>query len=159
MQITRLSRGLKILSPAKVNLYLEVIARRTDGYHEIESVMQAISLFDELYMQEREKGISVRTDHPALKGGRDNLVYRAAGLLKKEYRIKKGVSVMLHKRIPIGGGLGGGSSNAAATLIGLNDLWKLGLSRSELALLAKQLGSDVPFLYTAKPLWSRAEAR
>lgn len=150
MQIDKTSSGLKVLSPAKINLFLEVIGKRNDGYHEIESVMQTISLFDTLYLQEAKEGISVATNCPELPTGRDNLVYRAAGLIKKEYDIKKGVRITLDKQIPIGGGLGGGSSNAAATLIGLNRLWKLGLSENELVFLSAKLGSDVPFFIYGK---------
>jgi len=150
MKITRLPHGLKILSPAKINLFLEVLGKRKDGFHEIESVMQTVSLFDTLYLQSIKTGIKVTTDHPELSSGRDNLVYKAAELLKKEYSIKNGVRIALEKRIPIGGGLGGGSSNAAAVLLGLNRLWNLGLSNEEMSLLGARLGSDVPFFIYGK---------
>ncbi|MEW6027221.1 MAG: 4-(cytidine 5'-diphospho)-2-C-methyl-D-erythritol kinase [Planctomycetota bacterium] len=145
MLITKISNGLEILSPAKINLYLEVLGRRKDGFHEIESVMQTVSLFDTLHLFPLKSGIKVLTDHPELSGGRSNLVYRAADLIKKEYGVRKGVRIVLQKRIPIGGGLGGGSSNAAAVLLGLNRLWNLELSSEEMSILGAGLGSDVPF--------------
>ncbi|MEK7310303.1 MAG: 4-(cytidine 5'-diphospho)-2-C-methyl-D-erythritol kinase [Planctomycetota bacterium] len=145
VKITRLSNGLKVLSPAKINLFLEVLGKRQDGFHEIESIMQTVSLFDTLYLHPIKSGIKVITNHPELSSGRDNLVYQAADLIKKEYGVKKGIRIVLEKRIPIGGGLGGGSSNAAAVLLGLNCLWNLYLSKEELSLLGARLGSDVPF--------------
>jgi 4-diphosphocytidyl-2-C-methyl-D-erythritol kinase len=150
---------LKIRSPAKVNLFLEVIGKRKDNYHEIETVMQSITLYDILYFRstaqlglrcDSAEEVSVITDNLALENQEDNLVYRAIMLMKKEYGIKKGVSVELYKKIPIGAGLGGGSSNAASTLIALNQLWRLGLSKSELVLLGSRLGSDVPFFIYGK---------
>ena len=145
MQIIKTPKGLKIFSPAKINLFLEVLGKRKDGYHEIESVMQTINLCDTLHLQHSRRGISLVTNCLELPSDGNNLVYRAAILMQKEYGVKRGVRINLHKRIPIGGGLGGGSSNAAATLIGLNQLWELGLSKSELVSLSLQLGSDVPF--------------
>jgi len=150
MKITRLPNGLKILSPAKINLFLEVLGKRPDGFHEIESVMQTVSLVDTLYLHPIKSGIKVITNHPELSSGRDNLVYRAADLIKKKYVIKKGIRIVLEKRIPIGGGLGGGSSNAAAVLLGLNRLWNLKLSPEELSRLGARLGSDVPFFIYGK---------
>ncbi|MBI5779094.1 MAG: 4-(cytidine 5'-diphospho)-2-C-methyl-D-erythritol kinase [Planctomycetes bacterium] len=145
MLITKTRKGLKILSPAKINLFLEVLGKRQDGFHEIESIMQTVSLFDTLYLHPISKGIEVVTTHPELASSRANLVYKAAELVKKEYGIGKGVRIILEKRIPIGGGLGGGSSNAAAVLLGLNRLWNLGLSQEEMSFLGARLGSDVPF--------------
>jgi 4-diphosphocytidyl-2-C-methyl-D-erythritol kinase len=150
MQIVKTLKGLKILAPAKINLFLEVIGKRQDGYHEIESVMQTVNLFDTLHLQRSKGGVSLITNCPELPSDNGNLVYRAAILMQKEYGVKRGVRINLYKKIPIGGGLGGGSSNAAATLIGLNHLWQLGLSKSELISLALQLGSDVPFFIYGK---------
>jgi len=143
-------KGLRVLSPAKVNLFLEVIGKRPDGFHELESVMQAISLYDTLDFESIREGISIETDCSALQKIKNNLVYRAAAILMDKCRIKKGVRISLQKRIPIGGGLGGGSSNAAATLIGLNKFWGLKLSDEELSCLGMQLGSDVPFFIYGK---------
>ncbi|MBI4712320.1 MAG: 4-(cytidine 5'-diphospho)-2-C-methyl-D-erythritol kinase [Planctomycetes bacterium] len=145
MQITKQGKYLRILSPAKVNLFLDVISKRPDGYHELESIFQTVNLYDVIRMTGTKSGIRLRTNHPELSVNKDNIVYKAAMLIKNEYRIKQGVEVFIDKNIPIGGGLGGGSSNAASTLIGLNRLWELGLSQSELALQAAKLGSDVPF--------------
>ena len=150
MKITRIPNGLKILSPAKINLFLDVLDKRKDGFHEIESIMQTVSLFDTLYLQQINKGIKVATNHPELSSGNDNLVYRAADLIKRKCGIKKGIQIALEKRIPIGGGLGGGSSNAAAVLLGLNHLWNLRLSHEELSSLGTNLGSDVPFFIYGK---------
>lgn len=140
-----MKKPIQLHSPAKVNLFLEVLGKRPDGYHEIVTVMQEVSLFDHLEIKEKHSGINIKTDPPILPADRRNLVYRAAELFKKRYGIKQGVSINISKHIPIGGGLGGGSSNAAYTLKGLNQLWKLGLSDIELSLLASELGSDVPF--------------
>jgi 4-diphosphocytidyl-2-C-methyl-D-erythritol kinase len=153
-------KKLLINSPAKVNLFLEVLGKRPDGYHELETVMQEISLCDKLQLKEINGGVRIKTDYPCLRrgfgrqaglpAGPSNLVFKAAMLLKKRYHIKRGVEITISKKIPIGGGLGGGSSNAAHTLKGLNELWGLGLSRLELALLAKDIGSDVPFFIYGK---------
>jgi 4-diphosphocytidyl-2-C-methyl-D-erythritol kinase len=145
MKRAKTFKGLKVYSPAKINLFLEVISKRNDGYHEIESIMQAVNLYDTLYFRRTKKDISLLTNCIELPSANNNLIYQAAKLIQKKYDVRKGVEIELHKRIPIGGGLGGGSSNAAATLMGLNRLWKLGLSKSELGSLAIKLGSDVPF--------------
>ena len=136
-------RRVTVKTPAKVNLTLEVLGRRDDGYHEIASVMQAVSLFDTLTLFTAES-VSLSSDVPELET-RDNLVYRAADLIKREKARAEGVDIRLHKGIPIAGGMGGGSSDAAATLLGINVLWGLDLDNRELEKLAAQLGSDVPF--------------
>jgi 4-diphosphocytidyl-2-C-methyl-D-erythritol kinase len=138
-------KTIRIKSPAKVNLFLEVLGKRRDGYHELNTVMQEISLCDILEIKEQSSGIAIQTDSPDLADGKSNLIYKAADLFKKHYKINKGVHIKLTKKIPIGGGLGGGSSNAAYTLKGLNLLWNMKLSEVELAGLAAKLGSDVPF--------------
>jgi 4-diphosphocytidyl-2-C-methyl-D-erythritol kinase len=144
------NKVLNIKSPAKVNLFLDVLGKRPDNYHELETVMQEVSLFDRLEIKEKSPGITIQTDCPDLPTDSRNIVYKAASLIRKRYRIKQGVQINISKRIPIGGGLGGGSSNAAYTLKGLNQLWKLGLSETELSLLAGKLGSDVPFFIYGK---------
>lgn len=136
---------LIIPSPAKVNLFLEILGKRPDGYHEIETIIQEVDLADQLEIKEKTHGIYIKTDSPSLPRDKSNLVYRAAELLKRHCRIKQGVEIIIRKRIPVGGGLGGGSSNAACTLKGLNRLWRLEFGPIELSLLAAQLGSDVPF--------------
>jgi 4-diphosphocytidyl-2-C-methyl-D-erythritol kinase len=142
---------LRLRAPAKLNLYLRVLGRRADGYHEIETVFERINLADELTVESAPSGISLTCDEPTLSCGLDNLVVRAALLLHEFSGTAQGARIHLMKRIPIAAGLGGGSSDAAATLIGLNDLWDLGLSRNELLPLAARLGSDVPFFLLPAP--------
>ena len=132
-----------IEAPAKVNLTLEVLGKREDGYHEIASVMQAISLFDTLTFRPSDE-IKVLAEIEDL-GTQDNLVYRAAMLLRETSGVSAGAEVHLNKQIPLAAGLGGGSSDAAATLLGLDRLWGLELGEGELKELAARLGSDVPF--------------
>ncbi len=134
---------LTVLAPAKVNLVLEVLGKRKDGYHEIRSLIQSINLCDVLSF-ELDRDISFDCNNLEL-GGEDNLVFRAAWLLKKISGYRGGVKIRLEKRIPYGVGLGGGSSDAAATLMVLDHLWELGLSMRQMVRLAAQLGSDVPF--------------
>ena len=132
---------LTIYAPAKVNLVLEVLGKY-DDYHRISSIIQTIDLYDVLELQPSEE-IALKCREPDLE--QDNLVVKAAKLLKEIKACSKGVQIELHKRIPWGAGLGGGSSDAAATLLALNQLWELGLSDSELVHIASSLGSDVPF--------------
>ncbi len=136
---------VKVISPAKVNLYLNVLARRRDGYHEIETIIQAIDLCDEVTLREREKGIEVSCQKEGVPEGKGNLAYRAAQLILQETKISKGVGIEIKKNIPVAAGLGGGSSNGAATLVGLNKLWNLNLPERRLIQLASSLGMDVPF--------------
>ena len=134
---------LKYLAPAKVNLVLEVLGKRDDGYHEIRSLVQTISLCDVISFELADV-ISLECSEPSLQSS-DNLVVQAAELLKKVRDFQKGVKIKLEKRIPWGAGLGGGSSDGAATLLALNRLWKLKLKTSDLIELGARLGSDVPF--------------
>ncbi len=130
---------------AKINLTLSVLGKREDGYHALASVMQAISLKDTLRIQATDDDqITCAVDMPSLRND-DNLAVRAARLLREEGYLAHGVALELHKEIPAQGGLGGGSSDAAAVLIALNQLCALGLSQARLEELAAQLGSDVPF--------------
>ena len=135
-----------IQAPAKVNLTLEVLGKREDGYHEIASVMQTISLLDSLTFLTSDE-IKVLADIEDLEA-QDNLVYRAAMLLRETSGVSAGAEVHLDKQIPLAAGLGGGSSDAAATLLGLDRLWRLELGEGKLKELAAQLGSDVPFFVT-----------
>jgi len=132
---------LTVYAPAKINLVLEVLGKHND-YHRISSIVQSIDLCDVLDFQP-DKGIYFECDEPSLKG--DNLVTRAATLLKESTKCSLGTRIELRKHIPWGVGLGGGSSDAAATLLALNELWGLRLPLSELVPLASKLGSDVPF--------------
>ena len=127
-------------APAKLNLFLHVLGRRADGYHELQTVFRLIDRCDRVGIAPRKDG-KIRFDGPF---GEDNLCLRAAKLLGK------GCDLVLEKNIPIGGGLGGGSSDAATTLLALNHLWRLGLSREHLAELALKLGADVPFFLLGK---------
>ncbi len=134
---------LKTLAPAKINLVLEVLGKRNDGYHEIRSIVQVISLCDTLSF-ELDDVISLECDEPTLQTP-DNLVVRAAELLREVSGSKKGAKIRLEKRIPCAAGFAGGSSDAAATLLALNRLWNLEYTASDLVPLAANLGSDVPF--------------
>jgi 4-diphosphocytidyl-2-C-methyl-D-erythritol kinase len=136
-------------SPAKINLFLNILRKREDGYHEIATLMQAIDLEDEIVLEKRGKGITLRTDHPNCPAGESNLAFKAAALLLEDQKISDGVSIQISKRIPIAAGLGGGSSNAAATLKGLNRLFELKTPKRRLHQLAAQLGSDVPFFLSS----------
>ncbi|MFH1368422.1 MAG: 4-(cytidine 5'-diphospho)-2-C-methyl-D-erythritol kinase [Elusimicrobiota bacterium] len=139
------SNGVKMLAPAKINLFLEVAGRRPDGYHNIETIFRTVSLYDELGFSRRKEGITVKCNIPELRSDKRNLVYRAAELLKTRLGVAAGVEIRLKKRIPMGAGLGGGSSDAAAALKGLLKLWKRKVSEKELVRLAAGLGADVPF--------------
>ena len=129
---------------AKVNLALEVLGKRGDGYHEIATVLQAVDLFDRLTVETADT-LSLRADDPELPADEGNLVMRAARLLQKTAGVEQGARIELRKRIPVAAGLGGGSSDAAATLLGLNRLWGLRWPRARLQELAVELGMDVPF--------------
>jgi 4-diphosphocytidyl-2-C-methyl-D-erythritol kinase len=129
---------------AKVNLALEVLGKRGDGYHEIATVLQAVDLFDRLTVETADT-LSLHADDPELPTDEGNLVMRAARLLQKTAGIDRGARIELQKRIPVAAGLGGGSSDAAATLWGLNRLWGLRWPRARLQALAVELGMDVPF--------------
>src|SRR5439155_13291328 len=131
---------------AKLNLGLEVTGRRDDGYHEIVSVMKLVDLYDTLAFAPSDGEITVECDNPVLAAeGRSNLVWRAARLLRETARVEKGAVIELRKRIPLASGLGGGSSDAAATLRGLSQLWGKALPKDQMRNLATVLGSDVPF--------------
>ncbi|MEO1001634.1 MAG: 4-(cytidine 5'-diphospho)-2-C-methyl-D-erythritol kinase [Cyanobacteria bacterium J06638_7] len=138
---------LTALAPAKINLHLEVLGLRPDGFHELAMVMQSIELCDRLLLSASDEGsVVLRCDDPQLPCDGRNLVVKAAELLKtRAGRPDLGVRLELHKQIPLGAGLAGGSSDAAAALVALNALWDLGLDRPELQRLAARLGSDVPF--------------
>lgn len=141
---------VSIEAPAKINLFLEILGKRDDGYHEIETVMQEIDITDLLRFKEIEEGVRLECEDNSIPLNEDNLVYKAAKLIQRECGIKKGALIRLEKRIPVGAGLGGGSSDAAATLKALNLLWKIGLSDAELVELASKLGSDVAFFIEGK---------
>ncbi|QMS84961.1 4-(cytidine 5'-diphospho)-2-C-methyl-D-erythritol kinase [Candidatus Xianfuyuplasma coldseepsis] len=130
---------------AKVNLFLNVIQKRTDGYHDLEMVMASINLFDVLSFDTINDGIEIVSDKEITPNVEDNIVYKVARFLQEHYHVTKGVRITIQKNIPIAAGLGGGSADAAATLRGLNKLWKLQLSLDKLAEIGLLFGSDVPF--------------
>jgi len=141
---------LKFKTPAKVNLGLHVHGKREDGFHELETIFQMVSLFDDVELELLSSGIKLECDTPGIPTDDTNLVCKAALLLRKSYQVEgKGVSIRLKKKIPFGAGLGGGSGNAAGVLMGLNRLWDLNIEREKLFTLAAELGSDVPFFLTS----------
>ena len=141
---------LTIRSPAKLNLALRIVGKRADGYHELQTIMQKISLYDEIELRlSSRQGISVTTDDPSVPSDERNLAYQAALKILESAHISTGVAIHIRKNIPAGAGLGGGSSNAAAVLKGLNKLLGCKLTSSSLKKLGVTLGADVPFfLYT-----------
>jgi 4-diphosphocytidyl-2-C-methyl-D-erythritol kinase len=139
------TRSLRLRSFAKVNLGLEVLGSRRDGHHELRTVFQSIDLHDDVVLRTRARGIELRCDHPGVPRGAANLAVRAARELGRLTGTSRGVEISITKRIPVAGGLGGGSSNAAAVLAGLDRLWALGLGRAGLDPLARRLGADVPY--------------
>lgn len=134
----------KISAPAKINLALDVLYRRSDGYHEVDMIMQSITLADELEFELSDR-IELTCDLPGLPLNEKNLAWQAVRLIQTELRINSGVKITIHKKIPVAAGLAGGSADAAATLIGLNRLWKLHLTQGQLMELGVKLGADVPF--------------
>jgi 4-diphosphocytidyl-2-C-methyl-D-erythritol kinase len=142
---------LEKLSPCKVNLLLNIVGRRADGFHELETVLQPIRVFDRLSFTRASQGIQLSCTVPGLPTDARNLVHRAAALFLEAARIKEGVRVDLQKNIPLAAGLGGGSGNAAITLLGLNELFREPLAPEELQRLAASIGSDVPFFLQSQP--------
>jgi 4-diphosphocytidyl-2-C-methyl-D-erythritol kinase len=154
MLIHRLCGAVRVWTPAKINLFLEVLGRRADGYHELATLMVTVGLFDTVEVRENASGdIRLACDHPGLSTGPDNLVCRAVDLVRRRFGARTGIDVRLHKRIPLQAGLAGGSSDAAATLAGLNRLWRLGLDANELSRLGAELGSDVSFFFFGPAAW------
>ena len=131
---------------AKINLGLDVLRKRADGYHEVKMIMQTVDIYDTLTFTKREEsGILLKTDKEELSAGTDNLIYKAAACLMKEAGILQGVEIVLQKRIPIAAGMAGGSTDAAAALTGLNELFSLGYSLEKLQKLSVTLGADIPY--------------
>ncbi|HEX3031440.1 MAG TPA: 4-(cytidine 5'-diphospho)-2-C-methyl-D-erythritol kinase [Bacillota bacterium] len=136
---------LQIEAYAKVNLTLDVLGKRDDGYHEVEMVMQSVSLADTISLTKEATGVTISCDHPGVPRGEGNLAYRAAAALKEATGYRGGLAIQITKRIPLEAGLAGGSADAAAVLSGMNTLCQLGLSWEELMRIGGSLGSDVPF--------------
>ncbi len=148
---------LRLQSPAKVNLYLRVLNQRSDGYHNLHSLFQMVGLYDQLRFREIPEVIRLKIENSTLADDASNLVSQAATLLQKEMLAaglpQKGAEIILTKNIPESAGLGGGSSDAAATLMGLNRLWSLDWPLDRLATLGARLGSDVPFFFYGPTAW------
>ncbi|OGW45086.1 MAG: 4-(cytidine 5'-diphospho)-2-C-methyl-D-erythritol kinase [Nitrospirae bacterium GWC2_57_9] len=138
---------ITVMAPAKINLCLSVLGRRSDGYHDVEMVMQMVGLYDEVLISRKGTGVTVYCDAASVPSGEGNIVWKAAAALLKRSRADSGVAISIKKNIPVAAGLGGGSSDAAAALCGLNILLDAGLSREELAGIGAGLGMDVPFFF------------
>jgi 4-diphosphocytidyl-2-C-methyl-D-erythritol kinase len=147
------TRVLRLPSFAKVNLGLEVLGLRDDGYHELRTLFQTIDLHDDVVLRPRPRGVVVRCDHPLVPTDGTNLAARAAEALRAHGRVRRGVEIEIRKRIPVGGGLGGGSSNAAAVLLGLDRLWKLGLGPDGLHRWPAAWGRTCPTSCSGAPPW------
>lgn len=147
-------KTIKLNSPAKINLFLDVLNKRQDGYHDIKTVFERINLFDEIELALTPDGvIKIFCSHPDVPLDSSNLCYKAAQLLQQDFMIADGVEITIKKNIPVASGLGGGSSNAATVLMGLNQLWKLGLNKERLLHYAAKVGSDVSFF-----IWDKSFA-
>lgn len=140
------TRSLSVRAPAKINWFLHILQKREDGYHDIVSLMQCVSLYDELILEHADS-IIVEGDMDIPVS--DNLVFKAAALLKESVSYPQGARIILKKKIPLSAGLGGGSSDAASALSGLNRLWGLGFRHEELCSIGSRIGSDVPFFFHA----------
>ena len=150
----RPGQAVELPAPAKLNLFLHVVGRRADGYHELQTVFQFIGLADRVRIARRADALLRRTTAIPGVAEADDLVIRAAQRLREECGIEEGADIGVEKRIPLGGGLGGGSSDAASTLVGLNRLWGLGMDADRLAALAAELGADVPVFVHGLAAWA-----
>lgn len=141
--------SIDLKSRAKVNLSIDVLGKKEDGYHLVEMIMQTIDLYDKLKITEiEENSILIKSNSLDIPLNEDNIMYKAVNLLKNQFNIEKGIEISIEKNIPVAAGMAGGSSNAAAVLVGLNKLWNLGLSENELKDIGLKLGADVPFCIT-----------
>ena len=129
----------------KINLFLDILSKREDGYHNIASIMQTISLHDEITVSLQKEGITIVSDHPFVPNNEKNIAYKAARLILDKYNVKDGVKIDIDKKIPVTAGLAGGSTDAASVLVQLNDLLGLNIPELELLELGKSLGADIPF--------------
>lgn len=137
---------MRLRAFAKINLGLDILRKREDGYHEVRMIMQTIQMYDVLEMKKVKKpGISLSVNYPYIPSDERNLVYKAAKLLMDEFQVKEGVDISLEKFIPVAAGMAGGSSDAAAAMVGINHLFKLGLSEKDLMDRAVNIGADVPY--------------
>lgn len=136
---------MKIKAYAKINLGLQVIGKRDDGYHELDMVMAPIDLHDLIYVDKIKEGIIIESNNPTMPTNEKNIAYRAAKLMIERFNIKSGVKIQIFKHIPTQAGLAGGSADGAAVFIAMNKLFNLGLTKNELAILGSEIGSDIPF--------------
>lgn len=138
--------SITLKSRAKINLSIDVLGKRQDGYHLVKMIMQTIDLYDLIEINEKDNDqITIKSTSDEIPLDCNNLVYKAANLIKKTFNINKGVEIHIKKNIPVAAGMAGGSSNAAAVLVGLNKLWNLNLSNQQLEKIGLKLGADVPF--------------
>lgn len=142
---SRILRAMTLRAYAKINLGLQILGKRPDGYHEIETVFHQVNLFDEIELIPNDEGIRLTCDNREVPNDRSNLCIKAVELMHEITGVQEGVDIVLRKRIPLGAGLGGSSTDAAAVLLGLRKLWGLDISTNELRSLSASLGSDVPF--------------
>jgi len=139
-------KTITIHAPAKINLGLDVLRKRTDGYHDVKMIMQTVGIFDDITITKTEEpGIRLQADHPDIPTDDSNLICKAAKLFLNTYSIKNGVQINLVKRIPVAAGMAGGSTDAASTLLGLNQLFDINASIAELQILGVKIGADVPY--------------
>jgi 4-diphosphocytidyl-2C-methyl-D-erythritol kinase len=137
---------INLRAMAKINLGLDVVSKRPDGYHEVRMIMQTINLYDQIYIRKvRKPGIMIKTNLYYLPNNENNLVYKAAKLLMDEFQIEQGIFISLKKSIPVSAGMAGGSADAATTLHGINQMFRLGLSKRELMQRGLTLGADIPY--------------
>jgi 4-diphosphocytidyl-2-C-methyl-D-erythritol kinase len=136
---------IQLKANAKINLSLDVLGRRNDGYHNVKMIMQSIDLHDKITIEEVDEGIEIECNYPWVPTDKSNTAYKAADLLMNEYKIKQGVKIKIEKYIPVAAGLAGGSSDAAAVLKGINSLFNLNLGNTELMGYGKIIGADVPY--------------
>jgi 4-diphosphocytidyl-2C-methyl-D-erythritol kinase len=144
--------SITVKAPAKVNLFLKILSKRRDSYHNIHTLFERISLYDTIKITKIPRGITVKADKPVTKNPKDNLVYKAANSMLARAGVRSGVRIEIKKRIPIAAGLGGGSSDAAATIIGINKLFNLKLKSVSLMKIGSKIGADVPFFLLDAPL-------
>ena len=149
-----MAKILRLPAPAKLNLMLHITGRRDDGYHLLETVFQFIDLCDRLEFELNPNGYIERRPSNSPVSAEEDILMRTATLLQSRYRVKSGVSIAIDKKIPIGGGLGGGSSDAATCLLALNQIWQLGLSLEQLARFGLEIGADVPVFVAGRSAWA-----
>jgi len=138
-------KKIEIDSYSKINLSLNILAKRQDGYHNIETIMQSINLADRIFIKKEKEGIKIKCNHPLVPVDTQSLTYRSAEKILNRYRITKGVKIEIDKKIPLASGMAGGSANSASILVGINKLFDLSLSNKDLRKIGEELGMDVPF--------------